>query len=126
MAQSNGVSATDPLKAWRDARNAVLSSWSRVALQVASSDTYSLVSSAVARPGLMATALIRKESERWMAQLLGQLNLPTRTEVLALSTRLTHIETALDDLAAAVESLRTAAAPPRPAKRPRNGSGKEH
>ena len=121
MAQTNGVPESDPLKAWREARAAAMASWAKVALQITSSDAYSRVSSLLARPGLVAAGLVRKETERAMAVLLAHANMPSRAEVLALSTRLTHIEMALDDLAAAVEELRAQAAPGRPARRGPSG-----
>jgi len=117
MAQTSGVPESDPLKSWREARGAAMASWAKLALQITGSDAYSRMSSLVARPGLVAAGLLRKETERAMAMLLAHANMPSRAEVLALSTRLTHIEMALDDLAAAVEALRAQNAPPRPARK---------
>lgn len=117
MAQANGVPETDPLKSWREARSAAMASWAKLALSVTSSDAYSRMSSLVAKPGLVAAGLFRKEAEKAMALFLAHANMPSRADVLALSTRLTHIEMALDDLAAAVDELRGRSAPPRPAKK---------
>jgi len=125
MAQTNGVPEADPLKAWREARNAAMASWARIALQITSTDAYSRVSSLVARPSLVAAGIVRKETEKAMAMLLAHANMPSRADVLALSTRLTHIEMALDDLAAAVDELRARSAPPRPARKARAGRAKE-
>ena len=117
MAQTNGVPEGDPLRSWREARNAAMASWARIALQITSSEAYSRMSSLVARPGLVAAGIVRKETEKAMAALLAHANMPSRAEVLALSTRLTHIEMALDDLAAAVDELRAQGAPQRPARK---------
>jgi hypothetical protein len=96
----------DVFKAMRELREAGMESWARIALRVASSHTFSRLSSLLAKPGLIATGITRKRTEKAMTQLLAHANMPSRAEVLALSVRLTHIETALDDLAAAMESLR--------------------
>ena len=104
----------------RAARDAGMDAWATVTLKVTSSAPYSRATAVVARPGLVATAITRRQTERLMSYLLERANMPSRADVLALSVRLTHIETALDDLGAAVDSLR---AEPRPApRRPaRNG-----
>jgi hypothetical protein len=105
MGQTNGVPKFDPLKSWRELREAGMDSWAKIVLDITSSPTYSQVSSAVGKPTLLVAGLVRKEVDKAMTLLLAQANMPSRKEVLALSTRLTHIEMALDDLAAAVEAL---------------------
>lgn len=122
MGQTSSAPTFDAVKTWRELRDTGMQSWARIALQLTSSEAYSRVSSILARPGLYAAGVLRKETERAMASLLAYANLPSRAEVLQLSTRLTHIEMALDDLAAAVESLRTASArPPATGKRAASG-----
>jgi hypothetical protein len=49
-----------------------------------------------------------------MSEVLAQLNMPSREDVLSLSTRLTHIEMAIDDLGAGLEQLRRAVGVARP------------
>jgi hypothetical protein len=53
--------------------------------------------------------MFRKTSESTMGGVLGNLNMPSREEVLQISQRLTHIEMALDDLAAGLDQLRRGA-----------------
>lgn len=118
MSKTSGNAASDAFKSWRDLRDQGMDYWAKLALLITSSQAHSKVSSALAKPGLIAMAVTRKATDKAMAQLLAQVNLPSRADVLALSVRLTHIETALDDLAAAVQELRaSAAAPPAPAGR---------
>ena len=59
-----------------------------------------------------------------MTEVLANLNMPSREEVLSLSTRLTHIEMAIDDLGAGLEQLRRSvggARPQRTSTRERDG-----
>jgi len=117
MGQTSSPATFDPFKPLRELRDAGMDSWAKIALQVTSSPGYSLVSSLLAKPTLIATGVIRKETEKTMALVLAHANMPSRSEVLALSVRLTHIELALDDLAAAVEALRAQGARPAQLKR---------
>src|ERR671932_225693 len=96
----------DMFKAARELRDAGMESWAKLALQLTSSHAFSLWSSLLAKPGLIATGVARKKTDKAMAQLLAHANIPSRADVLALSVRLTHIEMALDDLAAAIETMR--------------------
>jgi hypothetical protein len=98
----------DPLAAARKMRNAGFDSWAKTTQQITSSAEYARAMNALSQPGLLATALLRKAVERAMVQFLAQLNLPSRADVGAISQRLTRIEMVLDDLGAAVESLRAA------------------
>jgi hypothetical protein len=107
MAQSGDKGRINVFQVMRDARDMGMDSWSKVVLKVTSSAPYSLATSAIAKPSLFLAAAARRRTDAWMGQVLARMNMPSRTDVLALSTRLTHIEVALDDLGAAVDSLRT-------------------
>jgi hypothetical protein len=115
MGATSSIPTLDLFKAARELRDAGMESWAKIALQVTSSHAYSLLSSVLAKPGLIATGVARKKTDKAMAQLLAHANIPSRADVLALSVRLTHIEMALDDLAAAMDAMRASAARPPPA-----------
>ena len=106
----------DVFEAWIKARDRGIETWAKAALQVTSSNPYARIAGTMAQPGLIVAAWFRKTTERTMSQLLAQLNMPSRGEVLSLSQRLTHIEMLLDDLGAALDAGRAvpvqAAAPP--------------
>jgi hypothetical protein len=106
----------------REARDAGLDSLAKVVLSVTSSGTYARATSALAKPGLVVAGVARRRTKKVMSRLLSKINMPSRTDVLALSTRLTHIEMTLDDLSAAVDSMR-APAVRSPAKRAANSRG---
>ena len=112
---NNATKQTNVFKMARAVRDAGLESASRVALTVTSSHPYSRAMSLLAKPGMIVAAIARQRTEKIMTELLTNMNMPSRTDVLALSTRLTHIEMTLDDLSAAVETMRAPAA--RPARR---------
>jgi NAD(P)-dependent dehydrogenase (short-subunit alcohol dehydrogenase family) len=118
MGETSSTPTLDPFKALGELRDMGMQSWAKIALQVTSSHAYSRLSSVLAKPGLIAAGVARKKTEEVMTQMLARASMPSRADVLSLSVRLTHIEMALDDLAAAVDALRAPPArPPRPAKR---------
>ncbi len=123
MAQTAEKAARgSPFKRVHGIRDVALDAWATVVLGVTSSGAYSRASAILTRPGLIALGIVRGKSEQLMSRLLSELNMPSRVDVLSLSIRLTHIETALDDLAAAVDELCASAARPAAARRrPRNG-----
>jgi BMFP domain-containing protein YqiC len=98
----------DPLETARRMRDSGFESWAKATQQITSSTPYARAMNALSQPGLLATALLRKAVEKAMVQLLARLSLPSREDVSAISQRLTRIEMVLDDLGAAVESLRAA------------------
>jgi hypothetical protein len=54
---------------------------------------------------LTMTASAHKIFTQFMAQILGQLNMPTQSDVIGLAERLTNIETRLDDLDARLDDI---------------------
>jgi len=92
----------------RKLRDTGLDAVAKATLRVTSSEAYARVQGALSQPGLIVAGAVREAREKAMAQFLGQLNMPSRDEVLSLSQRLTHIETMLDDLSASFEEKRSA------------------
>ena len=114
----------DPMKLIRDARDGSLDAWAKLMLRLTSSHEYQRLQGAISKPTLLAIALYRKAAESAMTEVLANLNMPSREEVLSLSTRLTHIEMAIDDLGAGLEQLRRSvggARPQRTSTRERDG-----
>jgi hypothetical protein len=96
----------------REVRDTGMQAWAEAAKVIATSNPFLRLQNLLQQPGLLAAGMMRKTSEAGAAQVLARLNLPSRADVLMLSTRLTRIETTLDDLGAALEALRPAAARP--------------
>ena len=99
----------DPVKLVRDTRDAGMDAWAKLMLRLTSSHEYQRMQGFISRPTLLALAMFRKASDSTMGGVLGNLNMPSREEVLQISQRLTHIEMALDDLAAGLDQLRRSA-----------------
>ena len=99
----------DPVKLVRDARDAGMDAWAKLMLRLTGSHEYQRVQGFIFKPTLLAIAMFRKASDSTMGGVLGNLNMPSREEVLQISQRLTHIEMALDDLAAGLDQLRRSA-----------------
>jgi hypothetical protein len=128
MEQATGRTRGSPLERLRGVRDKAMDAWARVVLRTTGSRPYARASHLATRPGLVALGIARAATRRWMAWALSELNMPSRADVLALSVRLTHVETTLDDLGAAVDELRSASASRRPARdgrgaTARNGPG---
>ena len=96
----------------RNLRDIGVDAWAQATVQVTGSSAYQRMQMLASQPGLIARGLVRKSMDARMTQLLGQLSLPSRGEVLSLSTRLTHIETVLDDLGALLEGMQARTARP--------------
>jgi hypothetical protein len=101
----------DPFGTWRSARDAYVDVWSRAMLELVNTEAYTEATSRMLDTYLTMSAPMRKLLESTMTQVLAQLNMPTRIEVISLAERLTNIETRLDDLDAKLDAL----VPPRPA-----------
>lgn len=112
MAQTSEKAQENIFEVLRGMRDVSMDRWAKVVLAVTSSGPYSLVTSKLAKPGLFLAGVARRRTDAWMKDVLSRLNMPSRSDVLALSTRLSHIEVALDDLAAAIEQVRAGSAPP--------------
>ncbi len=109
----------DLLKSLRAVRDSVGTDLAKVVIAVTSSRVYQRANALVAAPALLASALLRERREALMSELLSQLHMPSREDVLSLSQRLTRIEMALDDLGAGMDQLR------RPASRPQRAAARE-
>jgi hypothetical protein len=106
----------DVMKSLRDARDGSMDAWAKLMLRLTSSHEYQRLQGAISKPTLLAIALFRKTTGSAMSEVLAQLNMPSREEVLHLSQRLTHIEMVLDDLSAGMDQLRRSM--PRPQRTP--------
>ena len=97
----------DPIKMMRESRDNLLNVMAEMTLRVTSSRPYFVISSALSRPALFATAVSRKLTTAATSQFLAQMNMPSREDVLMLSQRLTRMEMVLDDISAAMDASAT-------------------
>lgn len=106
MSQPNDIpNPFDPLGFWRTTQNASLDAWSKAMIELVNTDAYSEATGRMLDTYLSASLPMRKVVEQAMAQVLGQINVPTRVEVLSIAERMTNIEMRLDDLDARFDEL---------------------
>jgi len=110
-----------PTGMFKTTRDIGMDAWSKIMIQVVSSDVYVQASGIMIDAWLTNSAPFRKAIEATMTQAFTQLNMPTRSDVTSIAERLTNIEMRLDDLAAKLDEGQSAtpkAAPAKPKIRP--------
>ena len=93
----------DPFGTWRTTRDAYMETWSKAMLDLVNSEAYTEATSRFLDTYLSMSAPMRKVLESTMTQVLGQLNMPSRGDVISLAERLTNIEMRLDDMDAKLD-----------------------
>jgi hypothetical protein len=95
----------DPFGFWKQSQQAMLDSWSKAMTEAVNTDAYAETTGRMLDTYLTAAAPLRKVIEQTMTQLLNQLGLPSRAEVVSIAERMTNIELRLDDLDARLDTL---------------------
>jgi hypothetical protein len=114
------------LDKFREVRDSAMDGVAKATLAWTSSDAYQTIGAVISKPTFFTTALLRKMSDAAMTDLLAALNLPSRSDVLSLSKRLTRIEMVLDDMGAGMDEIRRGSGGQRRASasdHKRNGDG---
>jgi hypothetical protein len=110
--ENNGnFNVFDPTGMLKTIRDANVETWSKMMIELVNTDAYARVTGEMLDAWLSNSAPFRKAIEAAMSRALGNLNMPSRAEIISLAERLTNIETRLDDMEAKLdESLRALAA----------------
>jgi hypothetical protein len=95
---SDGFNPFDPTGMLKDMRAANMDSWSKMMIQLVNTDAYAKATGVMLDAWLTTSTPFRKLLDTTMTQVLTNLNLPTRGDVISLAERLTNIEMRLDDL----------------------------
>jgi polyhydroxyalkanoic acid synthase PhaR subunit len=111
--KSDEHEAFDPFGAWKNMRDSGMEAWSKMMIQLVNTEAYAQASATMLDTWLASSAPFRKALESTMTQALTQLNMPTRSDVISVAERLTHIEMRLDDLEAKLDERQQAT--PKPA-----------
>ena len=106
----------DPTGMFKNMRDAGMDAWSKMMIQMVNSESYAQATGTMLDAWLTGSAPLRKAVESTMTQVLTQLNMPTRSDVIGLGERLTHIEMRLDDLEAKLDERMQPAPKAAPAK----------
>jgi hypothetical protein len=112
MSQSNDtVNPFDPTGVFKGLRDSGMDAWSKMMIQFVNTEAYAQATGTMLDAWLTTSAPFRKAVEKATTQVLVNLNMPTRTDVIGLAERLTHIEMRLDDLEARLAEARPGAGP---------------
>ena len=96
----------DPTGMFKDMRYQTLDAWSKMMIQMVNTDVYAQATGAILDAWTSTSVPFRKAMETVMTQVLANLSMPTRNDVISLGERLTNIEMRLDDLEAKLDEKR--------------------
>jgi hypothetical protein len=103
--RNDSANLFDPFGLWKQSQLAMLESWSKTMADAVNTDAYAESTGRMLDAYLTTAAPLRKVVDQTMTQLLSQLSLPSRAEVLSLAERMTNIELRLDDLDAQLDVI---------------------
>jgi hypothetical protein len=104
----------DPFEAFRGMRDAYLDAMAKTMVEAVNSESYAQATGAMLDTSLTMSAPFRESMEKSMLQVLQQLSLPSRQDILSLAERFTNMEMRLDDIEAKLDRI----ARPQPAAAP--------
>jgi hypothetical protein len=108
---NNTFDPFDPTGMFKSMRDANMDAWSKMMVQLVNSEAYARATGTVLDAWLSSSTPFHKAMEKALTQVLTNLQIPTRADLIGLAQRLTNIEMRLDDLEAMLEergSSRTA------------------
>ncbi len=109
--QAESSKAVDPFESFRKMRDAYLDTMAKAMIEAVNTESYALATGAMLDTSLTASAPLREAFEKTMLQVLQQLSLPSRQDIIALAERFTNFEMRLDDIDAKLDHI---AKPPYP------------
>jgi hypothetical protein len=110
MAEKNDTfDPFDPTGLLRNMRDNSMEAWSKMMIQLVNTDAYSAATGKMLDTWLSTSAPFRKMLETVMTQVLTNLSMPNRGDVIGLAERLVNIEMRLDDLEAKLEENKRSA-----------------
>jgi len=95
----------DPLESFRGMRDAYLDAMAKTMVEAVNTEDYARATGAMLDSSLTMSAPFREALEKTMLQVLQQLSLPSRQDIVALAERFTNFEMRLDDLDAKLDGL---------------------
>jgi hypothetical protein len=93
---------------FRTMRQSNMDAWSKAMIQLVNTEAYAKATGMMLDTWLGSSAPFRKALEAAMTQVLANLEMPSRAEVIQLAERLTNIEMKLDDLDAKLDEIQRA------------------
>jgi hypothetical protein len=103
--EESRASQIDPFKEWVRFWEGWTKAWSDPMSDAVTSKGFAESMGQQLEGALEATAMMRQQMGGVMQQVLQQMSLPTRQDVVRLAERLTHMEMRLDDLDASIGEI---------------------
>jgi hypothetical protein len=103
--QPDASKAYDPMEPFRGMRDAYLDAVAKNMVEAVNSEAYAQASGAMLDSTLTMSAPFREAMEKTMLQVLQQLSLPSRQDIVGLAERFTNLEMRLDDMDACLEGI---------------------
>lgn len=103
--QTENAKSYDPLEPFRGMRDVYLDAVAKTMVEAVNTDAYAQAAGAMLDSSLTMSAPFREALEKTMLQVLQQLSLPSRQDVLALAERFTNLELRLDDMDACLSGF---------------------
>src|SRR5271169_3457817 len=82
----------DPAGMFKGMRDSNMDAWSKMMIQLVNTDAYGQATGTMLDAWLTSSAPFKKVIEKVMAQVLTNLSMPSRADVISLAERLTNIE----------------------------------
>ena len=95
----------DPMEPFRGMRDAYLDAMAKTMVEAVNSEAYAQASRALLDSTLTMSAPFREAMEKTMLQVLQQLSLPSRQDIVGLAERFTNLEMRLDDMDACLDGF---------------------
>jgi hypothetical protein len=95
----------DPTGMFKSMRSANLDAWSKMMIQLVSTEAYAKATGMMLDAWLTSSTPFYKAMEKSMTQVLANWQMPSRADITSLAERLTNIEMKLDDLDAKLDQL---------------------
>jgi polyhydroxyalkanoate synthesis regulator phasin len=103
--QAGGSKPFDPLESFRGLRDIYLDTMAKAMVEAVNTESYAKASGAMLDTTLTMSAPLRDGLEKSMLQVLEQLSLPSRQDIVALAERFTNLEMRLDDMDAKLDRI---------------------
>jgi len=95
----------DPMGAFRQMRDAYLDVWAKTMVDTVNTEAYAKATGGMLDAYLAVSSPFREAIEKAMLQVLQQLSMPSRADVIALAERFTNVEMRLDDMDAKLDRI---------------------
>ena len=98
----------DPTGMFKSMRDANMDAWSKMMIQFVNTEAYARATAEMLDAWMTNSTPLHRAMEKTMAQVLANMQMPSRADVVRLAERLTNIELRLDDMEAKLDEIQRA------------------